>query len=185
MKKIICIVGTIGSGKDVAAEYISKKLGISVFQASQPLRDIAKERGIEPIRWNLIKLGNEILKEKGPQAFVERLIGEKSENLVIITGVRIPSILDYIQKNYNLILLAVDADAELRFNRSIARGKLGEAKTLEEFLENEQKENSAPNMQRLFECMKLADYTIYNNTDLKTFFEKIDEFLKLKELESK
>jgi dephospho-CoA kinase len=179
MKKIICIVGTIGSGKDVAAEYISKKLGIPVFQASQPLRDIAKEKGIEPLRWNLIKLSNEIIKEKGPQAFVERLIGEESQNLVVITGVRIPSILDYIQKNYNLILLAVDADAELRFNRSIARGKLGEAKTLEEFLENEQKENSAPNMQRLFECMKLADYTIYNNTDLKTFFQKVDKFLEL------
>ena len=52
------------------------------------------------------------------------------------------NIIDYIKKNYNLILLAVDADAELRFNRSVARGKLGEAKTLEEFLENEQKENT-------------------------------------------
>ena len=83
----------------------------------------------------------------------------------------------------NLILLAITSETKIRFQRCVVRNKLGEAKTLTEFIENEKKENSAPNTERLFECMKVADYTISNDVDLKTFTAKIDEFLELKGLE--
>lgn len=185
MKTIICIIGTIGSGKDTVAEYISKKLFIPAFQISQSLRDFAKERGIEPTRENLIKMGNTLTLEHGPLFVIKTLIGKTPENLIVITGIRMTEIIEYMRKKHHLILLAITASPEIRFQRCLTRGKLGEAKTLAEFVENERKENSAPNVQRLFECLKLADYTIVNDADLETFFRKIDEFLKLKELGKK
>ncbi len=177
MKTIIGIIGTIGSGKDTAAEYISKKLSIPTFQISQPLKDIAKERGIEPIRENLIKLGSDLVKENGPGFLVKLLIDKVPDDLLIITGIRVVGVIEYLRENYNLVLLAIDAEPEVRFQRCLIRNKLGEAKILEEFIENERKENAAPNEQRLFECLKLADYTIENNGDIETFFKKVDAFL--------
>lgn len=182
MKTIICIIGPIGSGKDTAAEYIASKLSIPTFQISQVLKDFAKELGLETTRENLIRVGNKLAEEKGQGFTVKVLMDKVSDNLLIITGVRRTGVIDYIRENYNLILLAVTSEPEIRFQRSLVRNKLGEAKTLTEFIENEQKENSAPNTERLFECMKLADCTILNDTDLKTFITKIDEFLELKEL---
>lgn len=177
MKTIIAIIGTIGSGKDTVAEYISKKLTIPAFQISQPLKDYAKEHNIEPTRENLIQIGSKLVKENGPVYFLKIIINQASGDFMIITGIRMTEIIEYMRKNYNLILLAIVAEPQIRFDRCMARGKLGEAKTLEEFIKNERKENSAPNIQRLFECIKLADYTIDNNTDTKTLFNKVDQFL--------
>ena len=185
MKTIICIIGTIGSGKDTAAEYISRKLDIPTFQMSQVLKDFAKEQGIEPTRDNLIKIGSALVKENGPGFVVKTLADRTSEDLIIITGVRRTEVIEYMHENYNIILLSINAPAAVRFQRCVARNKLGEAKTLTEFIKNEKKENSPPNTERLFECMKLADYTITNDADLETFFQKIDELLKIKELEKK
>lgn len=176
-KTIIGITGAIGSGKDTVADYISEKLKIPAFQISQPLKDLARDRDIEPLRENLIKLGNEVFQEKGPNFFVEVLISKAPENLLIISGTRIPSVLEYMRNNYNLILLGVIADPEIRFKRSALRGKLGEAKNFEEFMESERIENSPPNAQRISECLEMADYTIENNGDMQALFEKVDQFL--------
>ena len=160
MKTIIGIIGTIGSGKDTVAEYISKKFSIPSLQISQPLKEIAKERGIEPTRENLIKIGSDLVQENGAGFLVKLLINKIPENLIIITGIRITEVINYIRKNYNLTLLNITAEPKIRFQRCILRNKAGEAKTLAEFIENEQKENSAPNAQPLFECIKLSDFTI-------------------------
>ena len=151
-----------------------------VFQISQVIKDFAKEKGIEPTRENLIKIGSNLVKENGAGFFVKVLVDKTPEELIIITGARRIGVVEYMRKNHNLILLAINASPEIRFQRSTVRNKLGEAKTLAEFVENEQKENSSPNTERLFECIKLADYTIDNNSDVETFYKKIDEFLKLK-----
>lgn len=182
MKTIIGIVGTIGSGKDTVGEYISKKLAIPSLQISQPLKDIAKERGVEPTRENIIQIGSQLVKENGAGFLLKLLIDKVQKDLMIVTGIRVVEVIEYARENYNLILLAITAEPEIRFKRCVERNKLGEAKTLEEFIENEQKENSPPNAQRLFECLTLADYTISNNDDTDTLFKEVDEFLKAENL---
>jgi len=176
-KTILGIIGTVGSGKDTASDYISKKLSISVFQISQPLKDLAKEKNIEPTRENLIQIGSDLVKQNGPdflaKLVLDKVIGEKG----IVTGIRVVEIIEYMRKNSNFILLGIESEIQTRFERSIIRNKLGEATTLEQFDLNEQKENSAPNAQRLFECLKMADYSIENNGSLEEFYQKCDLFL--------
>lgn len=177
-KKIIGIIGPVGSGKDTVAEYISKKLNINSFQISQPLKDIAKEKSIEPTRENLIRIGSDLVKEKGPAYLAELCLEKISGNSGIITGIRVLEIIDYLRENSDFVLLSIDADVEIRFKRSAERGKLGEAETLEEFIKKEELENSPPNVQRLLECMKLADYSITNEDSLEDLFKEVDKFLK-------
>ncbi|HYC34316.1 MAG TPA: AAA family ATPase [Candidatus Paceibacterota bacterium] len=180
MKQILAIIGGVGSGKDVAAEYISQKLNIPAFQMSQPLKDMAKEQGIEPTRENLIDLGSKLARELG-EGSLSKMILPKIETMGIISGIRIMGEINYLKNNADLTILSIEADSKIRFQRSLDRNKLGEAKTYEEFVQNEVNENSAPRVQRLFECMKLADYRIDNNGDIDEFYKKIDEFLHSKE----
>ncbi len=176
-KTIIGIIGTISSGKDTAAEYISKKLKIPSSPISEILRDLAKEDNIEPTRENLIKIGNSLVKEKGPDHFARLALNRITGDRGIITGMRILGTIEYMRANSNLALLVIEADTKVRFERSVNRNKLGEATTLEEFIQNEKTENSLPNLPRVFECLKLADYSILNNSDLEAFHKEIDLFL--------
>lgn len=176
-KKIIGIIGGVGSGKDTVAEYISKKIGVQSFQISQPLKDIAKERNIEPSRENLIQIGSDLVKEKGAGFLAELCLEKISGNTGIITGIRVLEVIEYLRENSDFILLAVNAEPEVRFKRTINRGKLGEADTLEDFIKREEMENSPPNAQRLFECLKLVDYEIINDRDINSLQKEVDLFL--------
>jgi len=181
-KTIIGIVGGISSGKDVAAEYISKKLSIPVFQISQPLKDIAQKMGIDINRKNLVELGTKIAKERGEEFLAKESLNKVKTKTAIITGMRQLEQINYLRKNTNFVLLAIESKPEIRFQRALDRKKNGEAATLEEFVKNEQFENSGYHSQRLFDCMKLADYTIKNDEGFEDFFVKIDNFCKERKL---
>lgn len=182
-KTVIGIIGTISSGKDTVADYISKKLEIPVFQTSQQLKDIAQERGLDLKRANLIKLGTKIAIEKGPDYLVKMIVESSDEERIVITGMRDLGHIEYLRAHTKLVLVALEADAEIRFHRTQDRGRAGEAETVEEFVENEEVENSGEHTQRLFECLKLADYTIANNKGLDSLYKKIDDVLVREKLE--
>jgi dephospho-CoA kinase len=172
MKTVIGIIGPIGSGKDTAAEYLHKKLGIPFYQISSVLKDICHDRGIAPSRENLIELGTTLASQHG-DSYLARYLLDRASDVSLIVGMRQLGQVDYLRQNSRLTLIAINASAPIRYKRAMLRGKLGEAKTLEAFKRLEIKENSPPRVQRLFECMRRADYTVVNNG------QKIDLFRKL------
>jgi dephospho-CoA kinase len=173
MKKVIGIIGTIASGKDAAADYLTEKFHLPVFQISQPLKDVCAERGIEPTRQNLIGLGTTLSKEMG-EDFLAQLLLKKIEHEGIITGMRQLAQIAYLKKHAALTLIGIDAEPSIRFDRVKKRNKQGEATNLEEFIQQESQENSAPNVQRLFECLQLANYHIDNNGSLEELYQQLD-----------
>lgn len=175
MKKVIGIIGPIGVGKDTCAEYIAKKTGAGHFQISQPIKDIALSKGLSTTRETLIEIGRTISQEKGPTYLAEYIL-DQINSIGIITGMRMLEQIDFLRKNSDFFLISIDADPKTRFERVKDRGKLGEADSLEEFIERERLENSGT-VQRLFECMKLADYSIMNNGTIKDLSSSIDEIL--------
>lgn len=181
MKKIIGIVGPIGSGKDTAAEFIGQKIKTKVFTISQFLKEIAAKRGIEPTRENLIKLGTQTGLDQG-EDYLARIVLEKVSSTGVLAGIRFTKIIEFLKANSEFILIAVSADPQIRFQRAQARDRLGEASTFEEFIANEQKENSAPNIQRVFECMKMAKYQVGNDGTQDEFYIKLEEILKKEKL---
>jgi len=180
-KIVIGITGTIGAGKDVVAEYISKKLNVPALQISQPLKDIARELGIKITRENLVELGTKITKERGNDYLAVVLL-ERAPSIAVFSGMRELAQLQYLRDHARLILIAVDAAAEVRFARAQKRGKIGEAGSLEDFVRHEQEENSPPHTQRLFECMKLAQYHIDNENTLENLYNEVDDILKKENL---
>lgn len=179
MKTAIGIIGPIRAGKDFAGQYISRKLSLPLLEVSSSLKEICKERNIEPTRENLIQLGSELAKQQGDGVLAKYLV-EKAPEAFIITGMRQLGQIEYLRKHTDFLLVAVDASAVIRFNRAQKDRKLGEANSLEEFIDRELKENQPPNKQRLFECMKLADITIVNEGSIEEFYSKLDELMKTK-----
>lgn len=173
MKTVIGIIGPIASGKDTAAAYLAKKLGCPIFEISGHLKELATQKGVPHDRQSLIEFGNHIVKQHGGHYLPKTLLG-RIHSLGIITGMRQLEQIDYLRKHCRLVLIAVDTDPKTRFERARARGRLGEATTIEQFIELETKENSGDRVQRLFECMKLADYHVTNDKNLETLHKELD-----------
>lgn len=173
-KEVIGIIGTIGAGKDKAGDYIATKLNIPSFQISSPLKQICEETDIEPTRDNLITLGTKLAVGHGDGYLAEYILEHMPERAVI-TGMRQLGQIAVLESSSNLTLISLDADSGIRFERAKNNGKLGEAKTLEEFIAREKAENSAPNAQRLFDCMELADYHLLNEGSLNELYAQLDE----------
>jgi len=175
-KDVIGIIGTIGAGKDTAGDYFTDRLNIPSFQISSPLKQICVETDTEPTRDNLIALGTKLAAEYGDGYLAEYIL-ERMPERAVITGMRQLGQIAYLRDSSNLMLISINADPRIRFYRAIANGKLGEANSLQEFIDREKAENSTPNAQRLFECMDLADYYITNNGSFEQFYSQLDKIL--------
>ena len=82
-------------------------------------------------------------------------------------------------KNKGFILIGVDAPIELRFKRLLERNRAGDAKTLREFKQQEQRENlKSDTNQQLDATFGMAKKVIVNNSTLKELHNKIDKLLK-------
>jgi len=82
-------------------------------------------------------------------------------------------------KNIGGILLAIDADQKLRYQRILLRGSSKDMVTFEEFADQEkrEKESDDPNKQNLLACKKAADYLIKNNGSMEELHREIEKLL--------
>jgi len=83
------------------------------------------------------------------------------------------------------MLVAIDAPEKLRFERAKERNREKDPLTFEAFMKNdlleegkdEQGNPRKDSNQRIGECMELADFNIYNDSDIGTLSEMIKEIL--------
>jgi len=176
---VIGLTGPNASGKGEVANYIKSK-GFIYHSLSDILREEAKKQGIEPLRENLIKLGNDLRRKNGPSFLADRLISRlsKKENYVV-DSIRNPAEVEVLREINNFILIGIDAPLEKRFERSLKRKRPGDAETLKDFIEKEGKENNKNlENQQLKTCLQMADVTIVNDSSMERLYKKIDEILK-------
>ena len=177
MKKIIGFVGPICSGKDTAGDYASIKLQIPHYQISEPLIEEARKREIPLTRKAITSFGTALAKERGGDYLARVLLG-RIEQEGVISGMRQLEQISYLRSNSVLTLISVDCPKKLRFERAIARKKIAEALTPAEFIRDEIEENSGENIQGVFECMRLAEYQITNDSGLDNLYEQVDKILR-------
>ncbi len=174
--KLIGLTGTNGSGKGEAAAYLQKK-GFQYFSLSDVIREELQKRGKEPTRDNMIKMGNELREKFGPD-MLARLAMKKVKDKAVIDSIRNPKEVEYLRKQKNFIFLAVDAPAELRYERVKERGRGESASTLQEFIEKEKEEmTECEKGQQLQKCMNMADFVIINDGSLEDLYQKLEEIL--------
>lgn len=176
---IVGLTGPNASGKGEAADYLVSK-GFRYYSLSDILRREAKQRGIEPLRENLIKLGNILRHEKGPSYLAMEAI--KKINLKeggVVDSIRNPAEITALRQLKDFVLIGVDADIKTRFKRTLDRKRPGDSDTLSAFIEKEERENiNNVENQQLANCLKLSDVIVVNNSTKKDFHRKIDETVK-------
>lgn len=183
MKRIyLGIVGPIAAGKGVVTEYLSHKYGFISFSLSSIVHEELRRRGIKKFdRATLQNIGNELRAKYGNQVLAERALNILNHNGIkkmIIEGIRNPGEVKLLKKLSNFYLIAVTAKKHVRYKRLVSRKKPWDPKNWEEFLVISNRDlglKEDKRGQQVGECIEMADHTITNNGDLKSFYKKIEK----------
>src|SRR3990167_1144833 len=189
---IIGLTGKNAAGKGEVANYLKAK-GFIYYSLSDELREEATKKGLSHERETLTNLGN-ILRKRNGAGYLAKKINEKIRNdnkknartksgtnsvgngkNFVVDSIRNPFEAKELLKNRDFLLIGIDAPIGLRFERLLKRGRTGDSKTLVEFKQHEEKENTKnKNSQQLDETLKLAGKIIKNDSSLKELHNKID-----------
>jgi dephospho-CoA kinase len=140
-----------------------------------------KKRNLPVNRDSMRDVGNDLRSQHSPSYIVEQLYlqAEAAEKDVIIESIRAVGEVEALQHQPNFLLLAVDADQKLRYERAMSRGNESDHISFEKFQEQEQLEMSStdPNKQNIAACMAMADFTVRNDGDIELLHQQLDEFI--------
>jgi dCMP deaminase len=175
---IIGITGTFGAGKGEIVNILKQK-GFAYYSCSDYLREELRKQGKEITIPNLAGLGNSIREQYGNGEIVKRLLGEIKEENTIIDSLRHPEEINELKKSDKFILIGVDANIGIRYERIRARNRNEDNLSFEEFVQEEEKQktNFGYTMQ-LHNCLELADHKIENNGTLEELNKKLEEIYK-------
>lgn len=173
--KLILITGMAGSGKTTLSKII-KDSGIRVITMGDVIRDLAKQKDMEPSTQNLGILAKQI-REEGPDAVARRcidLLNRMNPGLIVVDGMRSIAEHDAFKENFDVILIAVHASPLSRFKRLTRRGRSDDPQSWEEFRERDRRELSFG----IGGAISCADVMIINDNGiggLKESWEKLME----------
>ncbi len=183
---IIGLTGTFSAGKGTVVEFLKNK-GFKHYSVSEDfLVPEIKKRGLPVNRDSMILVANDLRKNNGPEYIVRELfkIAEKNGENAIIESIRTIGEVDELRKKTNFILMAVDADRKLRYERAIKRKSSKDNVSFEDFVKQEESEMTStdPNKQNLSACISKADVVFENNGTKDELFAQIENYLKEKNL---
>lgn len=180
---IIGITGTIGAGKGTVVEYLVKNRGFKHFSARELISEEVIKRGLEKNRDNMVVVANDLRKKNGSGYVADELYRRAlvSKDNCIIESIRTVGEIESLKSKGNFVLLAVDAEPRIRYERIFARKTVTDNVSFEKFLEDEAKEmeSNDTNKQNLKKCIEMADFVIYNNGSLEKLNDKIGEILEI------
>lgn len=176
-KIILGLIGRIGSGKTVAADYLVRKYGVGYLRFSDVLRDILQRIHKPDTRENLQNLGIALRKcfGEGVLAGVLRKdILASTREVIVVDGVRYEDEVQMI-KDVGGKIVYVTAPQELRFERTVGRGTRGESGlTFQQFRENENRET-----EKMIDVLgERAEYRIDNTGTVEDLKRKVDAIVK-------
>ena len=179
---IIGLTGRNASGKGTVASLLAKR-SFSYHSLSDTLRTKLAEEGMEESRDNLIAIGNKLREEGGPGVLADimrkNIITSKDH---VVDSIRNPYEVSSLRRkydNHSFCLIAVDAKPEVRFERLSERNRKGDSSSWEQFLEQEQLEESSdnPNKQQLLATINKADYVLDNSGNLEDLENNLQEII--------
>lgn len=176
---IIGITGKNGSGKGTIVEYLMGKKGFKHFSARGFIVEEMERRGLENNRDNMVLVGNDLRQKNSPSFVADELFKraiESGQNC-IIESLRTVGEIESLRSKGKFILLAVDAEPKIRYERIIGRFGTTDNISFEKFLADEEREmdSTDTNKQNLKKCIEMADYIVDNNGTIEDLNFKIEE----------
>lgn len=180
---LVGITGTTGAGKGTAVEMLKSRAGFSHFSARALIEETLKKEDKELSRINMISLADEWRKKYGPGYIVETLASRalaQGGNAIIESIRTLGEIESFRRLVPHGIILAIDADEKLRYERVFLRGASTDDISFEQFVAEEKKESEGKDVWRgnLPGCILRADVVIRNDGDKLAFEKEITQFLK-------
>jgi dephospho-CoA kinase len=180
--KIIGITGTLGAGKGSIVNYMVQQYGFVHFSVRAYLIQQIQKTDLAINRDSMVFVANELRKNHSASYIVDELYKEaiKQNQHTVIESIRTPGEVNSLTQKGDFILLAVDADPNIRYERIVLRNSETDHISFEEFVSNENREmnTSDPNKQNLAACIQKADYLLTNNNKIEDLYRQIDDIMK-------
>lgn len=168
---IIGLTGRNAGGKTTAGQALAAR-GFQYLSLSDVIREEARKRGLPDVRENLIALGNELRERYGPGALAELTVAKmQPDRNYAVDSIRHPAEVTALKKAGSFTLFHIFAPLEARFERALGRNRDGDARTLQDFIRQEEREFASSNAaaQQLLETERLANRVIENHGTLEEF----------------
>src|SRR5262249_54216761 len=138
----LLVIGHRCAGKSTLGDYLLREANARVFEASSVLRSEAAARR-EPVSNSSEAIA--FLRSHGMDVVARRIadvaaVGD--EKLVVVTGLRTVEEVLYLTKTLSALVVWLDADSRIRYERHIRRARAGDIVTLKEFFEGDEEQNS-------------------------------------------
>lgn len=177
---IIGITGTDGAGKGAAVDCLVSK-GFTHCSARALWLDEIRKRSLEPIRANMRIVANSLRARHGDDYLVSEYLRRAADagwQDIVIESIR--ALAEAVTlKARGGILLAVDAEPHIRYERIQERASESDRVTFKEFIAHEQMEMNDPDphgMQKA-KVIAMADYTLRNNGTLEELHAQVEKVL--------
>lgn len=168
MPLIVGLTGPNAAGKGEAARWLAER-GFAVHSLSDIVRERALALGRDLGRASLIETGQAMRREQGPGVLARLLVARLSDRSVV-DSIRHPAEVEVLREQPGFRLLGVDAPAETRWRRAVARGREGDVPDQATFAARERQENgTSPEQQQLSRTLALADRVVVNDGSLEQF----------------
>jgi dephospho-CoA kinase len=178
---LIGITGTDGAGKGTVVEYLVKQRGYIHFSSRGLITRELHKRGLPTDRPHLRQMANELRATHGDDYLVRAALSEVREVAkahMIVESIRTVAEAETL-KRAGGILLAVDADVSIRYNRIVGRGSSSDHVSFDEFVRHEALEMNDPDPHGMQKAtvMAMADYVIMNNGSIEVLGELVEKAL--------
>ncbi|HEX3099627.1 MAG TPA: AAA family ATPase [Patescibacteria group bacterium] len=179
---IIGITGTIGSGKGTVVDYLVNKYGFTHYSVRAFLSEEVARRGMPDTRDSMHIVGNSLRTEFGPASTANTLYEralQNGGNAVIESLRNIEEIKSLQAKPQPCLVLAVDADQKVRYDRVMLRKSSTDHVSFEKFQTDEAREmvDADPNGMNIAQCMQMADAHLNNDGDIEALHAAIDKIV--------
>ena len=141
---IIGITGTLGAGKGTVVDYLETK-GFLHYSSRSVITEEIEWRGLAVIRDTMTHVANDLRAAHSPSYIAEKLYDQAAAagKNAVIESLRTEGEIAALRAKGNFLLLAVDADPKLRYERIVARASETDQISYEKFLADEAREMHA------------------------------------------
>jgi len=174
-KVIFGLVGPLASGKGTVKKYLEQKYHAKDCRFSTILRDVLDRLDVPTSRENLQKVSTVLRRTFGEDLLSKAIAKEAADldaDIVVIDGVRRETDISHLLSKENFILIAVDADPKIRFQRLVLRNENAgdDKKTFEQFLHDHESEAD----RQIPTVMKSAKESVNNDGTLEDLYKQMD-----------